>query len=461
MPLTRTHRRIIFWIVVGAYTLCVPIVLLVASGYRLDFNNYTYKKTGLLVVDVLPQDVTIQLNNLPAPSILRDHKRVVSYLTGGRYTLNISQEGFYSWQAPIAIIEGQATIISNLVLLPKGPPTLLTKEQFSFLRSSPSGELVVGVRANQPKTLWIISNDGTQTQIAGLPDGAIEDISFSSSEDAILASIKQHLGTQWFIIPVHENTAIATPLIVPSSIGEVQQVRWDPWSSKKLLVLAQKHLWYFNATTNRLEPFEDQHIVTSFSSVRRTLYYTTSDNNTFNIMEQSQFGRPTQVWTLPKEVTNLQAIDDQMMLVWIKENNHINTIVLQNTSGVWQQHPFFASAHTIIKRNNDYIASGPWGLRYNDTTSAATTAMTDAIRSAQTMTSSSLPVIAFQPDAQRLSILVLSSPQRSTPTPIIHSSTPITWTMIDDSTLMVSATINNQPGLYVLELDPRKNANRS
>ncbi len=77
MSFTRTHRRIIFWIVVGAYTVSAPILLLVASGYRFDLSNYTYKKTGLLVVDVLPQNAILHLNNTPVLTSIRHHKHIV------------------------------------------------------------------------------------------------------------------------------------------------------------------------------------------------------------------------------------------------------------------------------------------------------------------------------------------------------------------------------------------------
>ena len=105
---------IILFIVIG------PALILVARGFRYDFDSGLLVRTGILTIKTEPRGARATLDGKelnPTPLVKR-------FLDPGEYTLEIFKEGYYPWKKRVAIFEHQVTYIPHT-----GPKLTLLKKQ--------------------------------------------------------------------------------------------------------------------------------------------------------------------------------------------------------------------------------------------------------------------------------------------------------------------------------------------
>lgn len=96
-----------------------PAIILYTAGYRYDFNTHQVKQTGVLSVDVEPQDAVVTLNGI------RIEKQIPIRLTNrapGTYTLKIERGGYKTWERDIVIESNNTTYIKGIILIKDALP---------------------------------------------------------------------------------------------------------------------------------------------------------------------------------------------------------------------------------------------------------------------------------------------------------------------------------------------------
>ena len=115
----------IFLIVI--FFIISPIIILYTIGYRYNAEEGRLTKTGVLTIDLKPDDATVTLNN-----VLLD-QRIPIELTNyapGQYHVKVEKEGYHTWEKEVKIESKQTTYIKDIILPRSSLPIRIVDEQF-------------------------------------------------------------------------------------------------------------------------------------------------------------------------------------------------------------------------------------------------------------------------------------------------------------------------------------------
>lgn len=113
--LTRGIRIAIMMTLVLAFFIISPLLLLYTAGYRYDFEEHRILETGVMSIDIEPEDAQVYLNGVHI------EKKMPLRLTNrapGVYTVNIHRDGHHSFEQQVEVQSKQTTYIRD-ILLPK------------------------------------------------------------------------------------------------------------------------------------------------------------------------------------------------------------------------------------------------------------------------------------------------------------------------------------------------------
>lgn len=113
--MTKTTRRILFYSLVAVFVFATPPTILYAMGYSFDWQKYALIQTGGVYLKSVPSTAQIIANGKDVKST----PRLLTRLRPGRYDINISKDGFHSWQKTLEVFPQLVTEARNIVLFPK------------------------------------------------------------------------------------------------------------------------------------------------------------------------------------------------------------------------------------------------------------------------------------------------------------------------------------------------------
>ncbi len=96
--------------------------MLKANGYQLNWRYWKLIKTGMIVLDGDPQDVSIKINQ----KYLEGLPLRMANVSPGSYEIIVSKDGYHSWQKNFEVPAGKAVTATDIVLfiqLAKDTPT--------------------------------------------------------------------------------------------------------------------------------------------------------------------------------------------------------------------------------------------------------------------------------------------------------------------------------------------------
>lgn len=114
--LTRPARFAIMIFLIAGFFIISPLVILYTIGYRYDLTTGIVRETGVLSVDVEPDDAKIFLDAVEIK------KRIPIRLTDlipGTYQLSIQKDSYHAWNKEILVESKQTTYIRDITLFRK------------------------------------------------------------------------------------------------------------------------------------------------------------------------------------------------------------------------------------------------------------------------------------------------------------------------------------------------------
>ncbi|MBI4262260.1 WD40 repeat domain-containing protein [Candidatus Uhrbacteria bacterium] len=112
-------RRLIYLTFMLLFVLIAPMLILYANGYRFDWNQKTLYKTGLLVIEYLPKDATLMIDDT---AMATKSPARIGGLTPRNYTIRIEKEGYFSWEKRLWIPEYTTTFVRHVNLFKQSLP---------------------------------------------------------------------------------------------------------------------------------------------------------------------------------------------------------------------------------------------------------------------------------------------------------------------------------------------------
>lgn len=113
-------------VVVVGFALLAFVVVVSASGYRFDFSNFVFTKTGLISLRVTPHDAVITLDGTVVPN--SNGSVVLRYLLPGRYTIVAREPGYRSWRSVVYLDAGQAVTRPTVNLILDTTPVIASAD---------------------------------------------------------------------------------------------------------------------------------------------------------------------------------------------------------------------------------------------------------------------------------------------------------------------------------------------
>lgn len=149
------------WWIITSYILAVFAFLIVASyavlfatGYKYDWQNRSFKKTGFILIETYPSGATI---TVAGKRIGKKTPVIVKRLLPGNYLTEINKSGYRPWQAVIEVKSGLVTEQRNLLLtLDKVSEEKLREELIDKLVISPNYEKLALI-SNKTVAIWNVT----------------------------------------------------------------------------------------------------------------------------------------------------------------------------------------------------------------------------------------------------------------------------------------------------------------
>jgi len=111
--LKKTIIFVIFWFLLGlSFIFFSGLIILKANGYQLNWRYWKLIKTGMIILDGEPQDVTIKINQ----KYLKGLPLKMANVSPGLYEITVSKDGYHVWQRNFEVAAGKAVTATNILL---------------------------------------------------------------------------------------------------------------------------------------------------------------------------------------------------------------------------------------------------------------------------------------------------------------------------------------------------------
>ena len=109
--LTQKVRRLImaFWFLL--FFILAPAVLLYTAGYGYDWQNNRLTRTGVISIDIEPEDATVEVNGV----VMTDRMPLrLANRRPGSYHIKIYKDEYKTWERDVALFSGETTYVRNM-----------------------------------------------------------------------------------------------------------------------------------------------------------------------------------------------------------------------------------------------------------------------------------------------------------------------------------------------------------
>jgi len=109
----------VFWGILSlSFLFFAFLIVLKANGYQINYQNWKIIKTGMIILNGEPKDVTIKMNN----KILKGGlPKRISNLSAGTYEITISHQDYQEWSKVIKVDSGLAASFDDIILFKDAP----------------------------------------------------------------------------------------------------------------------------------------------------------------------------------------------------------------------------------------------------------------------------------------------------------------------------------------------------
>lgn len=274
-PLTKTKRRIIFYLAILVFFILAPLIILYSIGYTVDVKTRTILSTGGIFVKTNQAGFKLYINNtLERETSFLSTGALVTDLKPDLYVVRIEKEGFRSWQRVVHVERETISEFRSALLFPKNIREKelldlsrrgLTVDTFHALQGSPW----VILRTPEKRGLTYLFN-----RASGLFD-AVETFSdFRWDPVGKRLLVKRENPVRWSLVLLAQGRLREEQMPLPRNLGTIVSADFTPGVSDEFFILnAEGALYQFSKTRRSASPIlSDIH---SFSPETTRLLFVT------------------------------------------------------------------------------------------------------------------------------------------------------------------------------------------
>ncbi len=330
--MTKKFRRTIFYIFLGLFIILALGIVLYAQGYGFSWQKKSLVTTGAFYFKSQPKEAQIIINDKPRGETNKFIKRLLPK----EYKIEISKQGYHSWQKKLEIKPKLVTAAKNILLIKKNPEiNFVAKNDIKYFSISPSRKNLAYLtpETTTSSVLKLLNlADGTEKQIyPPLENGKsllklknISEISWSDDSKNILLTFSDNryyllqLPTQ-NLLTWNKQDAVKiiniNELIRALSgyaIYDIHNLHFNPQDSSKIYFLANNQLYVINLNENSLESIISE--ISTYTVYKNILLYIRSQGVYKTNLEGSSLGKLFEI-PLSQSKQNLEIISDNLLTI--------------------------------------------------------------------------------------------------------------------------------------------------
>lgn len=235
--LTRPIRLAIMITLIMLFFVISPLVLLYTAGYRYDWHTRQIQQTGVISIDIRPEDATVMINNVVI------HKQMPIRLANrapGRYTLTIQKPGYHTLTKDIEVESKHTTYIRDVPLFKETLPEMVFEESTDLTTAhtlSYDGRFMLLITPNENQALYTarvidLSTQETMSQIT-LATSSTPHGEWSPTHPYGLIASSQNNTHIYHFIDATKKESISSITLASSSTPRHQ---WQQKNSAPLLI---------------------------------------------------------------------------------------------------------------------------------------------------------------------------------------------------------------------------------
>lgn len=249
-PLTKTKRRIIFYLVVFLFAVIAPLVVLYSSGYKFDFKTRQLMSTGGIFVKTNQDGFKVFINgSLVNQASFFSNGALITGLKPDLYLLRIEKEGFKPWQRFVHVAGESVSEFRFVMLIPDKLPEKeildisrrgLTIDTFRILEKSPW----LAIRVNERERIVYLLDRGT---------GALDAV--ESFVDSRWDPVSRRLlvvrkdPIRWSVVMLSSDKIREEKIVLPKKMGTIVGMDFAAGNLNEFFVLnSEGALFRFNKT---------------------------------------------------------------------------------------------------------------------------------------------------------------------------------------------------------------------
>lgn len=259
--MARKKRYIVIGILAFFFCISAPLIIFYSLGWRLDFKTFTISQPGIFYFKVFPGSVKVAVNKKIKKTDFFFNSAMVENLSPGKYDVEISKDGFYSWKKKLQISKGEATEAKNIVLFPKNPQVKIVSENIDEIFMSLNGRILILKETDDGTKDWALKmiepKNGVKSILAEEKDflakagiksanvlsAEIKEIKFSENERTALIKLsiteKQKIARNHYFLLETDNSPPSLTFL--DFLGQnVIKAGFNPINDKKLAVIYSK-----------------------------------------------------------------------------------------------------------------------------------------------------------------------------------------------------------------------------
>jgi len=237
-------RRFLLFLIIFLFLLAAPLICFYAKGYRFDFQNLKFTKTGTISIKTIPQGANIYLNNKIDQNFTPTK---IDGLKPKEYTLKITKSGYQDWQATLTVKPELVTGATHIILFPEkiAEEVIVTGQIDNFSLSPDQKKMIYNISQGENKGLWVFDfNTKENLKISNI---YFDEFNWSTDSQKVILIRQEQNQKRYGILSLAANDIPNTSLKI-QDLGSlftkpINEVHWQTDSSQRLFLLSQNNLY--------------------------------------------------------------------------------------------------------------------------------------------------------------------------------------------------------------------------
>lgn len=368
--MTKRTRSILFLIIVIIFIIITPVLLLYVQGYRFDFEELSFFRTGGIYLRTNPKKAQIFIND-------KLSKKKAPILINGlfprNFNIKIEKEGFHPWEKRLKVESGLVTEAKNITLIPKKPKQDIIFDAINNISILPSKNYFLNIRndyidlieKNETYPVNLSANfDNTHSKNEFIAALNSKNIAWDQNNKKLIA----YLGQNNYIVDFSNKTItkffVENTDLKESKAGgyiNLKRIQWHPLEADSIILVHETDIYSYNLKNKESEKLIERGLYyKSASSVFTSNIYYIDDMGfvnkynftTKNIEKISKIPLPY------NQSTELVISPDQKKIFLKDEENKKIYLVLENSVKTFEDihfAEFSADSKKIVYGNKNKI----------------------------------------------------------------------------------------------------------